>query len=132
MNQVNIIGRLVSAPELRFTASGKSVCHFRLARNERYGAAEKTLFIDISVWGTQAEAVAQHKKKGDQVAVSGRLEFEEFTNAEGLKRSKISITANEVLFLARKKENGSSDPHQDATGQTVSAQEENDEESIPF
>lgn len=106
MNNVSLIGRLTFDPELRYTSKGTAVTNLRLARNERAGEKEQTLFVDVTLWGRLAEVVTAHKKKGDQVAVSGRLEYSEYNDDEGRKRSRLKIVANHVEFLACKNGNG--------------------------
>ena len=135
MNQVSIIGRLTADPTLRFTAQGTAVANLRLARNERHGEKDQPLFVDVTVWSKQAECCAQHKKKGDQIAVSGRLEYSEFTDNEGRKQSRLRIVAHSVEFLSRKNGNGH-DTDAEAPQHTQSAapaeSAEIAEEEIPF
>lgn len=130
MNHACIIGRLTKDVELRHTANGTAVANLRLARNEKYGEQERTLFVDVTVWGKLADCCAAHKRKGDQVAVSGRLHFSEFTDNEGNKRSKLEIVAHAIEFLARK-QNGNGASHPDAPAQQHTASDEVSEE-IPF
>lgn len=135
MNTVSLIGRLTKNPELRFTSKGTAVANFRLARNERVGEKEQPLFIDVTVWNKQAECVAAHKKQGDQVAVSGRLEYSEFTDSEGRRQSRIRIVANHVEFLARKNGNGhdtDAEPIHTQSPASAPADAEILEEEIPF
>ena len=68
MNTVSLIGRLGNDPELRTTPNGKSVCEFRLAADIRRPRLDHHRDL-----GTDAETVAEHKRSGDQVAVTGRL-----------------------------------------------------------
>jgi single-strand DNA-binding protein len=102
MNHVALIGRLVADPELKYTQSGTAVCHIRLARNERHGEKEKSLFLDVTAWGKLAETLNTHKKQGDQIAITGRLDYQSWTDADGHKRSKVALIADSVEFLARK------------------------------
>ncbi len=98
MNSVNITGRLTSAPELRHTGNDTAVTTMRLAIN---GRNDRVDFIDVTVWGKLGEAVAEHKSKGDQVAVSGRITTSEWTDNDDQRHVRVSITADEVVFLAR-------------------------------
>lgn len=133
MNHISIIGRLVHDPELRATLNGTAVCHIRIARNEKHGEKEKSVFVDVTAWGKLGETIAAHKKQGDQVAVSGRLDYSEYTTNEGQKRSKLSITAESIEFLARKNGNGK-DEHAstDTRAHNNSKAAEVVEEVIPF
>jgi len=132
MNHISIIGRLVQDPELRYTQSGTAVCHFRLARNEKHGDKEKPLFIDVTAWGKLGETIQQHKKQGDQVAVDGRLDFSEFTTTDGQKRSKVSIVAASIEFLARKNGNGKDTTADAHVAAPPAARADLVEEEIPF
>lgn len=135
MNSVSLIGRITRDPELRYTAQGTAVVNLRLARNERHGEKDQPLFVDVTVWSKQAECCAAHKKKGDQIAVSGRLEYSEFTDNEGRKQSRLRIVAHSVEFLARKNGNG-----HDTDAEALNIQkpapaahaDESHEEEIPF
>lgn len=98
MNSVNLTGRLVDDPTLRYTSDNKAVANVRVAIN---GRNERVEFIDITVWGKAAEAVAEHKGKGDQIAVTGRLTSGEWTDKEGQRHFRTSVTADEVNFLAK-------------------------------
>lgn len=135
MNTVSIIGRLTKNPELRFTSKGTAVANFRLARNERVGEKEQPLFVDVTAWGKLAETINAHKKQGDQVAVSGRLEYSEFTDSEGRRQSRLRIVAHSVEFLARKNVNGHDTDAEAAPTQNAAnapADAEVLEEEIPF
>ena len=98
MNKVNLTGRLTDEPTLRYTNDGKAVANFRLAVNGRNDHVD---FLDITVWGKPAEAVSEHKSKGDQIAVSGRITTSDWTDSEGQRHFRTSVTADEVNFLAR-------------------------------
>jgi single-strand DNA-binding protein len=98
MNSVNLTGRLTANPELRYTTDQKPVLNMRVAIN---GRNDRTDFIDITVWGKAAEAVAEHKNKGDQVAVSGRLTTSDWTDNDGQRHFRTNVTADEVNFLAK-------------------------------
>jgi len=77
MNSVNLIGRLTRDPELRTTNGGTPVCTLRLAvpRPPKDDGDAGAVFVDVTTFVRQAEAVAEHMVKGRQVAVSGRLEY---------------------------------------------------------
>lgn len=104
LNRVFLIGRLTRDPELRYTQSGVAICEFRLANNRSWTAPdgtkkEENLFVDVTVWKKQAEFCAEFLKKGRQVFVEGRLKFDEWEGPDGQKRSKLSVTAQNVQFL---------------------------------
>lgn len=104
LNKVFLIGNLTRDPELRYTPSGVSVCTLRLAVNRRFTTRQgenrdETLFIDVTVWGKQAEVCSQYLSKGRPVLIEGRLRQETWTGSDGQKRSKIGVVAERFQFL---------------------------------
>ena len=102
-NTVELVGNLARDPELRFTPSGQALASFGLAVNRRWQNRqtqeweEAVSFIDVTVWGQQAENVAQSLAKGSRVMVSGRFEQQSWEDkAGGGKRSKVVVIADEV------------------------------------
>lgn len=111
-NKVILIGNLTRDPELRYTPNGKAVSTVGLAINSRFKSGEEskeeTLFIDVVVWGKQAETVSQYLSKGRQVLVEGRLQ-ERRWEQDGQQRRKTEVVAENVRFLGSKREGGGSD-----------------------
>lgn len=101
MNSVNLIGRLTRDPELDQTTTGTAVCRIRLAvpRRRKEGKDQGAVFVTVVVFGAQGAAVADYMTKGRQVAVSGRLEYREWTDAQGSPRSIHEVVADQVDFL---------------------------------
>ncbi len=87
-------GRLTEDPELRTSESGKSICKFTVACNERISKdEERTTYIPTTVFGRtstverdQAEICAQYLSKGRTVRVVGKLETDTYTDRDGNKR----------------------------------------------
>jgi single-strand DNA-binding protein len=105
LNSVQIIGRLVADPELRYTQKGAPVCDFRIASSRRYKnretgeQQEETLFINVVAWRRQAELANDYLKKGSAVLIEGRLRSRQWESAQGEKRSAIEIVARRIQFL---------------------------------
>lgn len=109
MNNVVLIGRLCADPELRYTPSGVATCSFRLAvdkglpknkKQEMESKGQPTAdFINIVVWGKQAENCANYLKKGRLAAVSGRLQSRSYEGKDGTKRYITEVVATRVEFL---------------------------------
>ena len=105
LNSVQIIGRLVADPELRYTQKGAPVCDFRIASSRRYKnrdtgeQQEETLFINVVAWRRQAELANDFLKKGSAVLIEGRLRSRQWESAQGEKRSAIEIVAHRIQFL---------------------------------
>ena len=93
---VTLIGSLTRDPEMR-TRGETKVCDLRVA--ESNGRKDTPLYINVSVFGRQAEICKEYLGKGRQVAVVGQLRFREWENDEGKKRSEHTIAADRVDFL---------------------------------
>lgn len=104
-NRVIMVGNLTRDPELKQLTSGQSVCRFGLASNRQFknrqtgSNVQEVCFVDVDVWGPQADSCSQYLQKGRQVLIEGRLKFDSWDDAEGNKRSKHSIVADRVTFL---------------------------------
>ncbi len=108
VNKTILMGRLAKDPELRKTKAGVDVCDFTVVVNESWyndttGVQEsKALFMPVVAWRGLAKLVRDRAIKGDIVYVEGRLGKETWiSKADGEKRSKISLTADEVVYLGR-------------------------------
>jgi single-strand DNA-binding protein len=104
LNRVFLMGNLTRDPELRYIPSGTAVAEFGLAVNREWTdkSGEKkddTCFVDITVWGRQAEIVNQYLKKGRSIFLEGRLEYSTWETKEGEKRNKLRVVADRVQFL---------------------------------
>lgn len=105
MNHTTLIGRLSKDPTLRHTDSGTAVTEFSLAVDsyaQRQDADATPDWFQIVVWGGLAEVVAEHKRKGDEVAVHGRLSPDRYER-NGVEVRTYKVTATEVEFLGRKR-----------------------------
>jgi single-strand DNA-binding protein len=109
MNTVTLTGRLTTDPELRSTANG-SVASLRLAvqRPRKDGEDQGADYVDITVFGRQADTVAQYLAKGRKVAIEGRLHHSEWDSDNG-RRQKLEVIARNVEFLDPRKTNDTDD-----------------------
>ena len=107
-NKVTIIGNLTRDIELRTTPSGASVADVGLAVNRvRKGddgqKIEEVTFVDVTLWGRQAEVAAQYLGKGKPVFIEGRLQMDTWTDKETRKqRSKLKIVGENLQLLGSK------------------------------
>jgi single-strand DNA-binding protein len=101
MNDVSLIGRLTRGPELITTDNGTDIANLRLAIDRRR-RDDGAVFVDVKCFEGQARACADHLGKGRQVAVSGRLELDEWEADDGTRRSRLYVIAKSVQFLAGK------------------------------
>jgi single-strand DNA-binding protein len=99
---VTLAGNLTQDPELRYTQSGQAVLTLRLAVNRRRMDkatsewVDEVAFVDAVCWGDIAENVADSLDRGHRVLVVGRLQQQEWTDAEGTKRSKLQVVVDEI------------------------------------
>jgi single-strand DNA-binding protein len=98
MNSLTLVGALTKDPEPKGEGDSR-VCRLRLV--ESNGHPDHPLYVNVSVFGPQGEACAEHLAKGRQVAVVGRLRFREWRRVDGSKRSEHWIAADRVDFLGR-------------------------------
>ena len=104
-NRVIMAGNLTRDPDYKQLTSGQAVCRLGLASNRQFknkqsgDMIQEVCYIDIDVWGPQAESCRQYLQKGRPILVEGRLKLDTWDDASGQKRSKHSIVADRVVFL---------------------------------
>ena len=113
MNSWNGIGRLTRDPKFLETDGGTAICNLRIAVERRGKGVD---YFDVKCFEGQATACAEHLTKGRQVAVTGRLRFEEFETQEREYASRVYIVADRVEFLGRRprQDEGSQESEQPA------------------
>lgn len=86
-NTVSMVGNLVDHPTLRFTKAGKAVANARVAVNDRINVngqwRDQTTFLNIVVWGAQAENFAASTAKGTRIMFTGRLDVRSYVPEGG-------------------------------------------------
>lgn len=105
MNKAILIGRLTRDPELRSTSTGRNVCQFSIAVNRNFTNANgerEADFINCVVWDKQAENLARYQKKGNQIAVDGRIQTRNYDDKDGKRVYVTEILANSISFLDAK------------------------------
>lgn len=104
-NRIILMGNLTRDPEHRMLPSGQGVCRLGLATNRQFKnrqsdqLVQEVCYIDIDVWGAQAESCRQYLQKGSPVLVEGRLKYDTWQDQNGQNRSKHSIVADRVTFV---------------------------------
>ncbi len=105
MNKAILIGRLTRDPELRSTPAGRNVCQFSIAVNRTFTNANgdrEADFINCVVWDKQAENLVKYQKKGNQIAVDGRIQTRNYEDKDGKRVYVTEILANNISFLDSK------------------------------
>jgi single-strand DNA-binding protein len=102
LNVVILAGRLTRDPELRSTPSGTAVASLSLATGRKFKQGEEwkeeTCYVDITVFGRQAETSNEYLTKGSPVLIEGRLNFRRWEK-DGQAHTKLDVVANRVQFL---------------------------------
>ena len=104
-NKVILAGNLTRDPELRYTPKGTAVARITLAVNRTYTAEggekkEEVSFVDIDVWGRQAEVISQYMKKGRPLLVEGRLKQDTWEDKNTKqKQSKLKVVLESFSFI---------------------------------
>ncbi len=114
------MGRLTKDPEIRYTQTNNTmVASFSLAVNRRFTkeGEQQADFINIVAWSKTAEFVSKYFKKGQQVAVVGRIQTRNYDDDKGQKHYITEVVAEEVYFADSKREN--TETSNNATTQTT-------------
>ena len=113
MNKVILMGRLTRDPEVRYTQTSNTlVASFSLAVNRRFarqGEERQADFINIVAWNKTGEFVSKYFKKGQQVAVIGRLQTRTWDDDKGQKHYITEVIAEEAYFADSKRDGATGD-----------------------
>ena len=111
INEVTLLGRVGTDPEMRYTPNGTAVTNLRLATDRyRRDGEDATDWHTVIVWGKTAEAVNSYVQKGQRIALVGRLVQNTWQTDGGEHRSRTEVHTQEVTFLdSNGNGNGSSD-----------------------
>ena len=102
MNNVNLIGAVIGAPELAIDSDGRDVCSMQVAVQRRGPTGEPepgVIYIDVVTYGRRARECADELSAGARVGIAGRLERDDSLDARGPRRSRWEVHAYQVDFL---------------------------------
>lgn len=112
MNKVVLMGRLTKEVEVRYTQTNNiTVASFNVAVNRRFvkeGEERQADFFNIIAWGKLGEFCSKYFKKGQQVAIIGRLQTRNWEDEQGQKHYVTEVLAEEAYFADSKKDDGTS------------------------
>ena len=128
INRVILTGRLVRDPEKVVLDSGKSLLRMTVASNRYAGPdrEEEALFIDATLFGTQAESLAGILRKGIRVGIDGRLQQRRWIDADGMNHSTIRVLVDRLMLIDKR------DSGEDSAGASRGASAVGEESDIPF
>lgn len=106
-NKVILIGHLGNDPEVKDLESGTKVANFSLATNDYFKdpqgeRVENTQWHNLVAWNKTAEILEKYVKKGQEVAIEGKLTNRSYDDKEGNKRYVTEVVVNELVLLGKK------------------------------
>lgn len=118
MNKVILIGNLTKNIDLKYLTTGVAVGESSMAINQFYKKqdgtkVQDTCFIDIVMYGRSAEISNQYLKKGSKLCIEGKLNFQQWSDQNGNKRSKHIVSVEKVEFLDTKSDDNVQQATQD-------------------
>ena len=156
-NKVMLLGNITRDLEVRYTPKGTAVCDLGMAVNRiRTGdngeRIEEVTYVDVTLWGRQAELAGQYLSKGRSVFIEGRLQLDQWDDKQtGQKRSRLRVVGENMQFIGGQGGSGSnqsgsgaprqqaapsdqqqSPPQSDQGGAAAAESFDNDEDDIPF
>lgn len=108
-NKIILAGNLTRDVEVRYTQGGSAIGNTAIATSRKFKSQtgeqkEEVLFVDLTFFGRTAEIANQYLRKGSKVLVDGRLKLDQWTAQDGTKRSKHSVTVENLQMLGSKDE----------------------------
>lgn len=105
-NKVNLIGNLGKDVEIKETKNGNKVARFSIATNHSYKDSDGNKIVDTQwhnavAWGKTAEMIALLLKKGNEVAVEGRLTYGSFQDKNGVTKYTTDVVVSSFHKLTR-------------------------------
>lgn len=105
MNKVELIGRITTDPELRYTQSNKAYTRFTLAVNRGFKNEEgesEADFISVVAWEKRAETICKYIKKGNRLGLVGRIQTGSYEKEDGTRGYLTDVIVGELEFLENK------------------------------
>ncbi len=111
-NKVILVGNLTRDIELRYSQSGMAIAKSAIATSRKFTSngekKEEVMFIDLTFFGRSGEVANQYLRKGSKILVEGRIQFDQWVDQNGGKRSKHSINVETMQMLDSKGDNQNS------------------------
>ena len=103
-NSVRLVGNLGTDPEVRNFDNDRKLTRLSLATNENYKndkgeRVTETQWHNLILWGAQAKLAESLLKKGDEIAIEGKLSNRSYVDKDGNKRYATEVVVNEFLKL---------------------------------
>lgn len=112
-NKVVLVGNLTRDPQTRYTTGGTAVGELGMAVSRQWfdkqtnKKKEETTFVDVTLWGRQAEVASEYLSKGRPVLIEGYLKLDTWDDKDGgQRRSKLRVVAENLVMLGSKQDGG--------------------------
>jgi single-strand DNA-binding protein len=110
-NKVILMGNMTRDVELRYTPSGTAVTDIGLAVNEKRKnqageLVEETTFVDVTLWGRNAEVAGEYLAKGSPILIEGRLKLDQWETDDGERRQKLKVVCDRMQMVGSKRDGG--------------------------
>jgi single-strand DNA-binding protein len=135
VNKVILIGHLGADPEISTTQGGTALAKFRIATTDTWKdrstgeRQERTEWHSIVAWDKLAQICGEYLHKGKMVYVEGSLQTRSWDDANGQKRYKTEIKANNILMLSPRGEGAAPREYPHAVAPAGTPDEDDD---VPF
>jgi len=136
-NKVFLLGNLTRDPEVRYTPKGSAVADLGIAVNRQYTLdngekREEVTFVDVTLWGRQAEVAGEYLKKGRSVFIEGRLQLDTWDDKQsGQKRSKLKVIGEMMQMLGARPGGGGGGGEEGGGEETRSSRPSGGSRSVP-
>jgi single-strand DNA-binding protein len=135
-NKVILIGNLTRDPQIKHTTGGTAIAELGMAIGRKWfdkttnQQKEETTFVDVTLFGKQAEVAGQYLAKGRPVMIEGRLQLDSWEDREtGHKRSKLRVVGEHLVLMGSKRDEA---PGEEQQPVQPPAPEPNSGEEMPF
>jgi single-strand DNA-binding protein len=135
-NKVILIGNLTRDPQIKYTTGGTAIAELGMAIGRKWfdkttnQQKEETTFVDVTLFGKQAEVAGQYLTKGRPVMIEGRLQLDSWEDREtGHKRSKLRVVGENLVLMGGKRDEG---PGEEQQSVQPPAPELSNGEEMPF
>ena len=117
MNQVQLVGRLVRDPDIRYANSGTTTARFTVAVDRRYKkeGEDSADFISCVAFGKTAELIEKYFFKGTKIGITGRIQTGSYTNKDGQKVYTTDVVLESAEFVESKSSNERANTQQQPT-----------------
>jgi len=112
-NRVILMGNLTRDPQVKRTPSGMSVTEIGMALNRVWfdrqtnSKKDETTFVDVTLWGRDAEIAGEYLSKGRPVLIEGRLQLDSWDDKQtGQKRTKLRVVGERLQLIGGRDSGG--------------------------